>query len=30
MVPSGEEKRLTVLRVLMQPEARGRDTGIGG
>lgn len=24
-VPSGEEKRLTVVRVLMQPEARGRD-----
>ena len=30
MVPSGEEKRLTVLRVLMQPEARGRDTGAAG
>ena len=24
-VPSGEEKRMTVLRVLMQPEARGRQ-----
>ena len=30
VVPSGEEKRLTVLRVLMQPEARGRDTGVAG
>jgi len=28
-VPSGEEKRLTVVRVLMQPEARGRETGAG-
>lgn len=26
-VPSGEEKRLTVLRVLMQPEARSRHDG---
>jgi regulator of nucleoside diphosphate kinase len=24
LVPSGEEKRLTVLRILMQPEARAR------
>lgn len=30
MVPSGEEKRLTVLRVLMQPEASGRNPNVAG
>lgn len=30
VVPSGEEKHLSVLRVLMQPEARGRDTDTAG
>lgn len=29
-VPSGEEKRLSVLRVLMQPESRARHDGAQG